>query len=248
MALSRPSLPWSRLIAEFLVIVVGVVVALGVDQWAQGRRDRALEEEYLERLLGDVRYDIEELTFIRERSSLSADQARSVLDAEWVRRAPVDSLVGTAYGAFLTRIPDLSRSTFNELVSSGRIDLLRSRAVREALAEYDRANSELLGFYDLGAFEGLRWMWARLPPDQRVPYESACRGDSRGDSRELLRVCPFDWDLDVTALRGELVHPETVQLLRGIANRNTTAVLITETLLQAARNLEAVLAESVAAL
>ena len=219
-----------------------------MDQWVQGRRDRALEAEYLDRLLEDVRYDIVELSFIRERSAMSAEQSRLVLNGEWVRRVQTDSLVGMAYGAFLTRTPDLSRATFNELVSSGRIELLRSRAVREALAEYDRANAEFEDFYQLGDFQGVRWMWDRLPPDQRVAYESTCRGDSRGDSRELLRVCPFDWDLDVAAFRQDLLRPENVRLLRGIANLNATAVLITDTFLEAARNLEAVLASSAAAL
>ena len=36
-----------RLIAEFLVIVIGVLVALGADQWAEDREARVLEAEYL---------------------------------------------------------------------------------------------------------------------------------------------------------------------------------------------------------
>ncbi len=46
--------------AEFVVIVVGVLVALGVDSWASERSDRVLERDYLERLLDDVRYDLRE--------------------------------------------------------------------------------------------------------------------------------------------------------------------------------------------
>lgn len=49
---------WPMLAAEFLVIVVGVLVALGVDSRASWRNDRQLETEYLERLLEDVRYDL----------------------------------------------------------------------------------------------------------------------------------------------------------------------------------------------
>jgi hypothetical protein len=53
MARSSTSLA-PRLVAEFLVIVVGVLVALGVDSWAGDRADRVLEREYLHRLLDDV--------------------------------------------------------------------------------------------------------------------------------------------------------------------------------------------------
>lgn len=112
---TRIQIQWPRLAAEFLVIVVGVLVALGVDQWAQDRRDRSLEAEYLERLLEDLRYDLEELVFIRGQSASSAEHSRLVLDRAWVGSAPVDSLVGAAYSSSLTRVPDLSRATFEEL-------------------------------------------------------------------------------------------------------------------------------------
>jgi hypothetical protein len=82
MTSSRSRIPWPRLVAEFLVIVVGVLVALGVDQWVQDRQDRALEAEYLERLLADVRYDLDELAFILERSATSVGHAMLVLDAD----------------------------------------------------------------------------------------------------------------------------------------------------------------------
>jgi hypothetical protein len=39
---------------EFLVIILGVLVALGVDQWRESARDRQLEQEYLVRLVADL--------------------------------------------------------------------------------------------------------------------------------------------------------------------------------------------------
>ena len=73
---TRVQIPWPRLAAEFFVIRVGVLVALGVDHWAQNQEARALEAEYLERLLGDVRYDVEELVFIRDRSRTNGSSMR----------------------------------------------------------------------------------------------------------------------------------------------------------------------------
>jgi hypothetical protein len=46
-----------RAVSEFFVIVVGVLVALGVDSWASERADRTAEVEYLEQLATELRLD-----------------------------------------------------------------------------------------------------------------------------------------------------------------------------------------------
>ncbi len=40
------------------MIVVGVLIALGLDNWNQDRVDRALSGEYLSRLVGDLEADV----------------------------------------------------------------------------------------------------------------------------------------------------------------------------------------------
>jgi hypothetical protein len=240
---TRVQIPWPRLVAEFLVIVVGVLVALGVDQWVQDRQDRALEAEYLERLIEDVRYDLDELEFIRDRSATSMEHARLVLDRAWVRRAPADSLIGAAYSASQTRAPDLSRATFEELVSSGRIDLLRSREVREALADYERIINEAAGLYQSVPL-GILWAWQWLPPDDVSAYDAACRGTNQPEALVVLGICPYDWNVDVESLREEVLQDETRRRLRQVANRNAAAARITVSFIDRARDLESVLVEA----
>jgi len=47
----------SRAVAEFTVIVLGVLVALGFESWREDVADRALELEYLERLHSEFDVD-----------------------------------------------------------------------------------------------------------------------------------------------------------------------------------------------
>ena len=47
----------TRVLTEFAVIVVGVLVALGVDSWNEGRAERDMERSYLEALANDLRGD-----------------------------------------------------------------------------------------------------------------------------------------------------------------------------------------------
>jgi hypothetical protein len=52
---------WKRLLAEFTIIVVGVLVALAVDDYRNERADRGLEEHLLVRLRADIQRDLEDL-------------------------------------------------------------------------------------------------------------------------------------------------------------------------------------------
>jgi hypothetical protein len=45
--MSRPKIPFGRLALEFIVIIVGVLVALGVNEWAEGRDNDRLARESL---------------------------------------------------------------------------------------------------------------------------------------------------------------------------------------------------------
>lgn len=48
--MSRPKIPFGRLAVEFLVIIVGVLVALGVNEWAEGRDNERLARASLRAL------------------------------------------------------------------------------------------------------------------------------------------------------------------------------------------------------
>ena len=49
------NLPWARWLGEFMVIVVGVLVALAVDEWRGSVAQAAEERALLVQLLDDVR-------------------------------------------------------------------------------------------------------------------------------------------------------------------------------------------------
>ena len=123
-----------RLAAEFFVIVIGVLVALGVDSFVGARADRVLEDEYLQRLLDDVRYDLREFEFVDSISRLGLQASNTLSRPDAVAALTPSMLVGTVLAASAERQPDLSRSTYRELLSSGRIDLIQALAQFEQLA------------------------------------------------------------------------------------------------------------------
>ena len=127
-----------RPIAEFVTIVTGVLVALAVDAWAEGRNDRRLELSYLGRLEEELRQDS-----IRIEAGLQflsrADSALHELAQLRAGHQPTDAerLIRGLITARVRGLPgSLSQSTFDDLRSTGAIRLIRDSRVRTELASH----------------------------------------------------------------------------------------------------------------
>lgn len=181
-----------RLAAEFFVIVVGVLVALGVDSWAAERADRVLEREYLQRLLDDVQYDLRELDFIDAIGRAGLDASTTLSSPEAVADLTPSLLVATVSVAAAERRPDLSRSTYRELLSSGRIDLIQAADVRVALANYDRRIIETEAVWENLSPKLRAWAWSRIPNAVHGRFVEACSVDASDPTFSIRTVCEFD--------------------------------------------------------
>jgi len=57
----KRAIPWSHLAIEFVVIVVGVLLALAVDQWAERRENQGLADEVLQALGAELGANLEQI-------------------------------------------------------------------------------------------------------------------------------------------------------------------------------------------
>ncbi len=130
-------LPLGRLAAEFVVIVVGVLVALSVDAFVQRLEDRERESAYLAALLFDVRASldfaegaVEIAEGLRERMGLLSEG----LDSRPM--APDDSLA--LWFEHSLRSPSYlpSAPTADALVETGDISLIQDPALRRRVIAY----------------------------------------------------------------------------------------------------------------
>ena len=52
---------WGTVFIEVLILVVGIFLALQVDDWNEQRKERIRESRYLDRLYADLERDIREI-------------------------------------------------------------------------------------------------------------------------------------------------------------------------------------------
>lgn len=129
-----------RVSAEFVLIVVGVLVAFAVDDWAARRSARMEEARYLERLLSDVRRDsalYEDLflpSLVRAESILVETRPIARGDAPFPADT-IDFLENLAY-THVTPVLSISGTTYDELLATGTLSLLQSQDLRSEVVAY----------------------------------------------------------------------------------------------------------------
>ncbi len=138
---------WFAVGLDFLIVVLGVFIGLQVQQWTVERERRASEQGYLSRLHGDI----EKLVTLRAhydnsrpRFAAQLEQAVAIL---YSGEGDIGSELCTAIAASVyTTNPPANLPTAVELLSAGRLDVLRSEVLRASLLEFlqEAARTEVL--------------------------------------------------------------------------------------------------------
>lgn len=200
---------WSRLAAEFCVIVVGVLVALAVDEW----RDTAAEERqsafYLEALEGDLLADsasLEEAVARARQFQRNAARLEEILHTDPIDADP-DSAAQFVLSSFIANVdPSFATGTMRGLTASGDSRLLQDLGLRSQLLDYlsyTASASEWLAERREGANR------AAIPPSilssTLFPPLAAALADSqdRGSRAGSIVYRPANVLEDLEALRGD---------------------------------------------
>ncbi len=126
-------------LGEIVLVVIGILIALQINNWNQNRLNEHLEFQYYKRLLEDVREEKEILEATINYSKqvmIHAKRAIKVFEnAPDAHTNPVDNLIDI-YQSSQLQDPNPASSTYRELIASGQINLLRNDALKTALMRY----------------------------------------------------------------------------------------------------------------
>jgi hypothetical protein len=149
-------------LSEFVVIVAGVLVALAVNAWWQGRQDRQMEVSYLQQLQADLDVSNRTLTQAHAVVQDQAKAAAAVLHEFWRRGQGTDADIRRQMSIPLRSgrvLPVLG--TARSLIASGDLRLIQSAVLRSAIPSYvDAMDADVADiarydetYYRLGAHE-----------------------------------------------------------------------------------------------
>ena len=130
--------PVGRLAGEFVVIVVGVLVALGLESWYGDRQDARRGEAYLERIEADLRNQIQELDSAAVGGEEALVHGGHLLMYFETGAAPEETFSHTVFLAMGGRrfeVP-VTDWTYREMQGNAQLGLIRDPALRAALVKY----------------------------------------------------------------------------------------------------------------
>jgi hypothetical protein len=129
---------WFTAILELVILVIGIYIGLQVDDWVSERKDRQTETTYLELLARDV---AELQQQVEAQHAFEKDKVNVAARAYELLTSDDPSAHQVELGTLLTalagrRTLSLVSPTYEQMVSSGHLQLIRSPKVRDNLARY----------------------------------------------------------------------------------------------------------------
>ena len=121
-------------IGEILLVMIGILLALQVNNWNEFRKERIKEREILQELTNNINTNI---TFLNEQIAFEKKWTRDynvMIDVIANQREWHDSLQMSVRSALWSRVPTISFSAYESLKLTG-LDVISSGAVRQSIVD-----------------------------------------------------------------------------------------------------------------
>ena len=126
-------------IGEILLVVLGILIALQVNNWNESKKEQALGNSYLERILREVKKDTSILVLkIRNADKLKRGYLNFIQKMHYpqaTREDFVNLINSVEFNVDELLLTDIA---YTELVNTGRIDLIPNKNLKDQTTEYYR--------------------------------------------------------------------------------------------------------------
>ena len=129
-------------VGEIVLIVVGIMIALEANEWKEERREAKLEASYLNRLRANIEDDIQLWSAHYPRLENKEAALSEILDwlnnpeFEEVRLRELATQITLGSQLAYSMTSQSNRTTFDELVSTGQLNIISNSELRENLQYY----------------------------------------------------------------------------------------------------------------
>ena len=129
---------WTAVVIDFVIVVLGVFLGIQASNLNSARSERALEKEYLERIVTDLGSVIEAADFQKQFEHNKSQQVIAALATTWQPPSDRKRLrLGTLLSLMAFRVsPNFESPTFSDLQNSGHLSLISDAPMRAQLSSY----------------------------------------------------------------------------------------------------------------
>ncbi|MFY9242775.1 MAG: DUF6090 family protein [Polaribacter sp.] len=126
-------------IGEIVLVVIGILIALQINNWNEDRNFRKQEVKYLKKLQSDITLEFQNNDSLIHLRASSAKAAAHLLDFKPLETAKdVITLETTINQVFTRNVFIPTNNTYKELLSSGNLNLISNDSIKDYLMELDK--------------------------------------------------------------------------------------------------------------
>jgi len=122
-------------IGEIVLVMIGILLALQVNEWNQERLRKKAEQTAIEQLIADLSKSQYELESVRNRNLREARECAQVLRAFWKSQLP-DNIQNYVTSGFGSSVYSPVLGTAQSLINSGRLDILSPTELKSDIVAY----------------------------------------------------------------------------------------------------------------
>ena len=123
-------------VGEILLVVIGILIALQINNWNEKNKKSLLEQEALYNLKADFQLNNKELEFIIKRTESSIDGIIEILNHTGERNSDEFVLDTKILAAISAKTFNSQDGFLNDLINSGNLGLLKSAKLRSMLSSW----------------------------------------------------------------------------------------------------------------
>lgn len=132
-------------IGEIILVVIGILIALQINNWNENRKERLIEIKYLKNLKHDLQNDSTDLAEFKSIRLGQTTAAKELLTYAKLNQLDdvykLDSLF-VAVAMWYEFVPN--NNTFKELQSSGNLRLIKDDSIKSLLLDLNKENEQLV--------------------------------------------------------------------------------------------------------
>jgi hypothetical protein len=123
-------------IGEIILVVIGILIALQINNWNEERKEDKAEDKALVALKNEFEKNIKLLQFICEQRSMSEADKRAYYDLITNDTIPIETKAKGKIKGFFGGSWAVQNTVLNGLVNSGKIDNIKNDTLKMLLTEW----------------------------------------------------------------------------------------------------------------
>ena len=140
-------------IGEIVLVVIGILIALQINNWNEQRKESKREQDYYCKLLEDVQQDLAQLNSQITNTNKRIEASNNVIQMLQSENPKLDTLMSETLKALslITYTIRPNNAAFEDLKSSGNLNILKDNNIKTRVIDYYSMLEGMIDVMDVNA-------------------------------------------------------------------------------------------------